>query len=675
MAHPPDTTRGLGAQRRDPRDGDSTLWIIHRDDRGRAALARLVGRTSAQTVIGAPTDELFESAPEPHTVVLGLEGDFELELEFAHRLSGRLRGAHWLLVANRSELAEVRRLFDTVPAEVLPNPPDPAELRRHIRAGLAERGNDPLSRRRSRDLLAARFAHWFADLELSELIRALDPQLARVPVLILGEPGCGRSLVARYIHEFGGSRGGRGAGSLIHVPCGPEDRPGDLLERIADAIAATGRRGELAWTLWLEDVHCLPREVQRQLLGWVEFGLPPSPGPMPDPHWIASASDEHDGSRPGALDPALARALSGIAIRIPPLRDRLDAVESIVEDTARLWSRAHGQRQRRFGDDALRALCEYPWPGNLAELEAVVERTLAGASADPIREPHLRFEVADPTLDVPAAPVGPPSPDTSADEAPDRAAPVAEVVSPDPGPGEAEEEEAIVEMLDPVGAEPAADEAVQRLVGAVSHEMRNPLTTIRTFTELLPEHFDDEEFRSRFIELVGSDVRRMEAVLDQLQELAGSRQSEPTPVDVAGLLEELLEERRDMIRARGLLVLRELDRERPHALADAVQLQRALGGMLDRAFALVPERGDVYIASRHHRPDAGGRPNVRVLLRFDNGRRDRAATVDGTSASDTALEFVVAEAVIRAQGGTLTVDDTEGHETIVVIDLPAPATG
>ena len=64
-----------------------------------------------------------------------------------------------------------------------------------------------------------------------------------------------------------------------------------------------------------------------------------------------------------------------------------------------------------------------------------------------------------------------------------------------------------------------------------------------------------------------------------------------------------------------------------------------------------------------------------MLLRFDNGRRDRAATVDGTSASDTALEFVVAEAVIRAQGGTLTVDDTEGHETIVVIDLPAPATG
>jgi hypothetical protein len=119
-------------------------------------------------------------------------------------------------------------------------------------------------------------------------------------------------------------------------------------------------------------------------------------------------------------------------------------------------------------------------------------------------------------------------------------------------------------------------------------------------------------------------------------------------------------------------VLRELDRAQPFVLADGLQLQRALGGMLDRTLALVPERGDVYLASRHHEGGAGEQPSVRVLLRFDHGRRDRAPVVEGTTEVEASLEFIVAEAVVRAQGGTLTLDTTENHEAVVVIDLPAP---
>ncbi|MGH0036150.1 MAG: histidine kinase dimerization/phospho-acceptor domain-containing protein [Myxococcota bacterium] len=643
------------------------IWIIHRHDRGRAALMRLVGDGAATTVVGAPTDDLFASAPEPDAVVLGLEGDFELELEFVHRTQGRLAGSHWILLAGRGELDEVRRLFDTLPAEVLGYPPDPARLRRSIRAGLAQRPNDPLSRRRSRDLLAARFAHWFADLELPELIRTLDPQLGRVPVLIVGEPGTGRSLVARYIHEFGGNRLTRAAGSLIHVPCTERDHSSDLLGRIHDAIRAAGGGGNIAWTLWLQDVQRLPLDVQLQLRGWVEFGLPPGPVPIPALRWIATASDDSADDPAGALDPALARVLSGIAVRVPPLRERVDAIEPVVADTAQRWSRTHRRQLQRFGDDALRGLREYPWPGNLEELEAVVERTLAGSAADPIREEHLRFDVSNET----AVALRAPEPESNGAAPPARAP---EAVSrPEPAARPSEPQRPAVSEP-PAGPSSSQSDAVQRLVGAVSHELRNPLTTIRTFTELLPEHFDDEEFRTRFAELVGSDVRRMEEALGRLQELAGLGAGERKPVDVAAMLEELLDERRDTIRARSLLVLRELDRAEPFALADGIQLQRALGGMLDRALALVPERGDVYLASRHHESGAGGRPTVRVLLRFDQGRRDRAPTVEGTTEAEASLEFIVAEAVVRAQGGSLTLDTTENQEAVVVIDLPAPST-
>lgn len=665
---------------------DAVVWIVHRRDRGRAALLRLVGDRAAQTIAGAPADELFASAPEPHAIVLGLEGDFEPELEFVHRTQGRLAGSHWILLARRSEQDEVRRLFDTLPAEILPYPPDPGRLRRSIRTGLALRTSDPLSRRRSRDLLAARFAHWFADLELPELLRTLDPDLARVPILILGEPGTGRGLVARYIHEFGGGRTARSGLSLIHVPCTERDRSGDLLARVRDAIGAAGGVGNVSWTLWLEDVHRLRPEVQLQLRGWIEFGLPPGPTPIPALRWIASADSGEDPA--SALDPALARALSGVAIRIPPLRERPEAIEPFVADTALRWSRTHGRRIQRFGNDALQALREYPWPGNLEELEAVVERTLAASAADPLREEHLRFDVAS----EPETPLRVPAPGTS------RTGPAAEPRPPAPPPrpaatapraGPADTAFATVPATERPGAEPAsqaletrpdsaaregdATDAVQRLVGAVSHELRNPLTTIRTFTELMPEHFDDEEFRTRFAELVGSDVRRMEAVLEQLQELAGLSTGERKPVDVAAMLEALLDERRDAIRARSLLVLRELDRGQPLVLADGVHLQRALAGMLDRALTMVPERGDVYLASRHHDGGPGAGPSVRILLRFDHGRRDRAPVVEGTTEVEASLEFIVAEAVVRAQGGSLTLDTTENQEAVVVIDLPAPA--
>jgi len=630
------------------------LWIIHRHDRGRAALSRLVGDVADRTVVGAPTDELFASAAEPQAVVLGLEGDFEIELEFVHRLSRRLVGCRWILLARPSELAEVRRLFDTLPAEVMAYPPDPRELGRRIRSSLGERVSDPLSRRRGRDVLAARFAHWFADLELPELIRALDPQLAHVPVLVLGEPGTGRGLIARYIHEFAGARARRGAGSLIHAPCAANDRAGDLLARVRDAVESAGGDGEVTWTLWLEDADRLRPEVQRQIRGWIEFGLPAGPVPIPTLRWITTASDESDGAAPAALDAALARALSGITIRIPPLRERLEAIGPFVADTALRWSQSHRQRARRFGDDALRALREYPWPGNLAELESVVERSLAGNPADPLHAEHLLFEAGMSWREQ-------------------RPAPAAERAGAAKAPARAERPEAAQAAAAPRRRESDEAPTVRRLVGAVSHEMRNPLTTIRTFTELLPQHFDDEEFRSRFTELVGSDVRRMERVLDRLQELAGSEGGERKQIDVAGLIEELLDERRDAIRSRNLLVLRELDRAAPFVLGDPASLHRVLGGLLDRALAIVPERGDVYVASRHHPAGASGRPSVRVLLRFDTPRRDRAPTVEGTTEAEASIEFIVAEAVVRAQGGRFTLDSTESHETVVVIDLPAPA--
>jgi hypothetical protein len=130
-----------------------------------------------------------------------------------------------------------------------------------------------------------------------------------------------------------------------------------------------------------------------------------------------------------------------------------------------------------------------------------------------------------------------------------------------------------------------------------------------------------------------------------------------------------------MIHERRLLVLKELDRSRPLALGDAEQLRFAFEALLPKCLDLVPERGDVYFASKHHDAGLRGMPSVRVLVRFRGPRAEGkrgAAPVPGISPAENALELVVAEAVARAQGGALAIQAGEGDETVLVLDLPAP---
>ena len=76
------------------------------------------------------------------------------------------------------------------------------------------------------------------------------------------------------------------------------------------------------------------------------------------------------------------------------------------------------------------------------------------------------------------------------------------------------------------------DQSWRRLARSLSHEIRHPLVSIRTFAELLPEHFEDETFRARFTELVGKDVEHIGDVLTRLSKITESESSEAGPVDV-----------------------------------------------------------------------------------------------------------------------------------------------
>jgi len=637
----------------------STLWIIHREPQFRAALARLAA-AGESAMLAAPGDSQLDDAPPADVVVLGLADDFEVELQFAHRFASRQPGARWILLPQPRDLDRARALFDTFGTVVLAYPPDPRALRKIVHAPVRRGGGDPLplSQRPSRDVLSNRFARWFADLELPELLRILDPHLSDIPVLIRGEPGTGRGLLARYVHTFGDTV----IGALVHVVCTRDSSAEDLLE----AIAAEGRRlseTPVTCTLWLEDVDRLPVTTQHQLQEWIEYALPAGTLHAGALRWIGTAGDDE-----AALVSGLRQAIGTFSLHIPPVRERPHLVAPFVGDTVHAWCSERGGRPRRFGEEAMTVLEEYPWPGNLRELESTVLQTLLTSSADPVQADDLQHE------GVAFAPLSAGDVGALLDEAGAEAPPHVPAQ-------ELPDEPIRIEIDDPTASAPppaqaaedeASDAELRRLVGAVAHEVRNPLTTIRTFAELLPTRYQDGEFRERFAELVGHGIERIEEVVQELVRLAALSAPKTEPIDIASLIEELLERQREMIHERRLLVLKELDKGQPLALGDAEQLRFAFEALLQKCLDLVPERGDVYFASRHHDTGLRGMPSVRVLVRFRGPEGERAAApVPGVSPAENALEFVVAEAVARAQGGALTIQ-AEGDETVLLLDLPAP---
>jgi DNA-binding NtrC family response regulator len=640
-----------------------TLWIVHRDASVRGALARL-SAAGSDALLGEPSDRAFETSDPPQIVLLGVERDLEAELEFAHRHAARTADARWILLPRRGDEDEVARLFDNLAAEILVFPPAPERLRQRIRIALAARPAEALSARRVRDAVSARFSRFFADLELPELLRALDPRLAAVPLLVRGEPGTGRSLLAHYVHTFGGgSRGG-----FVSLPCEGVGSAKSLHASIRDA--AQGLPGRPPTTVCLEDLDRLPLPIQRELRGWIETAIPTGLSGARRTRWIATLGD--DASAGGALDPSLAQSLAGIAIRIPPLRDRPAAIDSFFADTALAWCSTHGERPRHFSPAAIDALRDYPWPGNLRELEAVVARTLAAGLSDPIEAEQLRFDEGEERSES----ISRPQPEERDEEAVEAAAPVAPLAEAETEQPPAAERAAVT-ATGPA-AEPGND-FLQRLLKSVAHQVRNPLVAIRTFASLLPERFEDPEFRGRFHEVVGSDLGRIERVLDQLSGFAALEPARVAPVDVAALIEQLLDERRSKIQERRLLVLKEIDRTSPLAVCDEARVRFALESLVDRALEWVPERANLYLASKHHPSGLRGGPAVRVLIRFRTAfPAARAPSGDATVPEDlslryTSIDIVLAELLIGSQNGTLSVDTSDPEETVVLLDLPAPA--
>ncbi len=223
----------------------------------------------------------------------------------------------------------------------------------------------------------------------SPLMQALRAQAATVaqrhePVLIVGEPGSGRTVVARYLHDLAGG-GQRPFVTLVGASV-PEENAAALLfgSRLGEDPQPGAFSQAAGGTLFLRDLQDLSSGAQRLLAGALEQGgYVPLGQSVPVPlqlRVIGSLATE--GASP--VRPELLASLAELELRVPPLRDRHEDVPELLRYAADRFVDEDGLAFRRFGLAAQNRLRHYPWPGNVRELTNLVRRLLVAGGPEEI---------------------------------------------------------------------------------------------------------------------------------------------------------------------------------------------------------------------------------------------------------------------------------------------------
>jgi len=191
-------------------------------------------------------------------------------------------------------------------------------------------------------------------------------------VLIEGEPGTGRELVARTIHYAGPRRGA----DFVSVKA--TTIPRELLEgELFGPRAVTLRRAN-GGTLLLKDLDALPRGPQRGLAKVLRRREREETGELFDVRIIgASGGDLGEAVASATFDRELYDRL-GVRIQIPPLRKRLGDLPKLAKRFLAQAGEELGRKVPALHDSALERLAKYPWPGNVAELKDVARRIVRG---------------------------------------------------------------------------------------------------------------------------------------------------------------------------------------------------------------------------------------------------------------------------------------------------------
>jgi two-component system nitrogen regulation response regulator NtrX len=239
----------------------------------------------------------------------------------------------------------------------------------------------------------------FAMVKLREQVAMAAPTNGRV--LIFGENGTGKELVARTIHAMSRRR----TGPFVEVNCAaiPEELiESELFGHVRGAFtgAVADRRGkfELAHggTMFLDEIGDMSLKTQAKVLRVLQEQTMEAVGGSTrirvDARVLAATNKDLPAEiRAGRFREDLYFRLNVVPIYVPPLRERVQDIPLLADHFMAMLAREYGRRPKAFDGDAVAVLQRYAWPGNVRELRNLVERLMIMVPGDRVTTRDLSF--------------------------------------------------------------------------------------------------------------------------------------------------------------------------------------------------------------------------------------------------------------------------------------------
>jgi two-component system response regulator AtoC len=382
---------------------DFSVLVVDDEEEACRRLVQALAQEFRADAAGAGAEALQKLAEVSYDLVLldhrmpGISG-----LEVLRRIKQEQPQTPVIMVTAQGDLSLAIECMKSGAEDFIVKPIVLESLKQKIRA-LAERRELAAENRRLRaeldqhlrsDELVGESRSFTAMLTKIQQVASLS-----IPILIHGESGTGKELVARAIHRNSPRRDR----AFLAVNCGafPDTLlASELFGHVKGAFtdAREGKPGLFAaadrGTLFLDEIGESSTGVQVQLLRVLEAGevLPvgsATPRKVDTRVVAATNRDLEQEVREGRFRQDLFYRLWKFPVRVPPLRERQEDIPQLAGYFLARYSSDLNKRVQGFSQEAMRLMAQYHWPGNIRELQNVVERAVIVATSDTISPEHL----------------------------------------------------------------------------------------------------------------------------------------------------------------------------------------------------------------------------------------------------------------------------------------------
>src|SRR5204863_3555566 len=219
------------------------------------------------------------------------------------------------------------------------------------------------------------------------------------------------------------------------------------------------------------------------------------------------------------------------------------------------------------------------------------------------------------------------------------------------------------------------------LAASMSHEIRNPLVAIKTFAQLLPERFDDPDFRKDFNEIVVQEIDRLDKIITQINNFAHPSELILKPIDVRASVRKAIVLARERVKKNGVAIDTMLPNDLPKVLGDEAALTEAFAHLVTNAAEATSGQMKRRIILAAKKIREGGHASGVVVTVKDNGKGISAELKEKvfspfctTKARGMGLGLPIVKRTIFDHNGRVDID-SNANGTSVSVMLPASPNG